>query len=401
MKLPSLWMIIPRWHTILFMIGMIDHAKESPFYLRFGITIITLAILAVGLYFGSGILLPFFFAILLAILLLPAVRFLQRLRLGKIVSIALTIFLTMMVLGSLIYFLSTQVGNFIDDFPTLEKRFHQILWSSQKWVKENMNIGMRAQREYINETTENMKNNSSQIISTTFLTLTGAISYLVFLPIYSFLILYHKDTIKRFLIEICKNGDEHKVRDLLQESQTISQQYLTGLLIELCIVFVLNTTGFLILGIKYPVFLALLSALLNIVPYIGMITANVICMIITIMSSNNTMDGVWVCVILGAVQLVDNNLLMPMIVGNKVKLNAMAIILGVLVAGTLAGVAGMFLAIPGLAVLKLIFERVDRLKPWAILLGDSASVEEETKNPAKRLVSRVRSESKEKKKVST
>jgi predicted PurR-regulated permease PerM len=394
-------MIIPRWHTILFMIGMIDHAKESPFYLRFGITVMTLAILAVGLYFGSGILLPFFFAILLAILLLPVVRFLQRMRLGKIASIGLTIFLTMMVLGSLIYFLSAQVGNFIDDFPTLEKRFHQILWSSQKWVQENMNIGMRAQREYINETTENMKTNSPQIISTTFLTLTGAISYLVFLPIYSFLILYHKDTIKRFLIEICKNGDEYKVRDLLQESQAISQQYLTGLLIELCIVFVLNTTGFLILGIKYAVFLALLSALLNIVPYIGMITANIICMIITIMSSNNTMDGIWVCVILGAVQLVDNNLLMPMIVGNKVKLNAMAIILGVLVAGALAGVAGMFLAIPGLAVLKLVFERVDRLKPWAILLGDSASVEEETKNPAKRMVSRVRSESKVKKKIST
>jgi predicted PurR-regulated permease PerM len=185
---------------------------------------------------------------------------------------------------------------------------------------------------------------------------------------------------------------------VLQESQMISQQYITGLLIELCIVFTMNTTGFLILGIKYAIFLALLSALLNIVPYIGMLIANAICIVVTLMSSKNPADAIWVSIVLTAVQLVDNNILMPWIVGNKVKLNALAIILGVLIAGMLAGVAGMFLAIPALAVLKLIFERVDRLKPWSILLGDETTAEEEMKNPVKRVISRVRSRSKDKKK---
>jgi predicted PurR-regulated permease PerM len=203
--------------------------------------------------------------------------------------------------------------------------------------------------------------------------------------------------IKKFLIEICKDGNEDKVRDVLHESQLISQQYITGLLIELCIVFTLNTVGFLILGIKYPVFLALLSAFLNIVPYIGMLIANIISILVTLMSSPEPTDAVWVCVVLTAVQLVDNNILMPWIVGNKVKLNAIAIILGVLISGALAGIAGMFLAIPALAVLKLIFERVDHLKPWAILLGDETTIEQEKKNPVKRVFHRVRARSKEKK----
>lgn len=377
-----------------------DHSRETPFYLRFGITVLSLGVLAVGLHFGRGIVLPFFFGILLAILLLPVTKALQRWHFGKIPSIAISILAAMFVIGIIVYFLSAQIGTFVADFPTLEKRFNELLWTAQKWVQENLNIGMREQREYIDETAEKMKTDSPKIVSRTVLTLTGAVSYLVFLPIYGFLILYHKDMIKKFLIEICKNGNEDKVREVLQESQLISQQYITGLLIELCIVFTLNTIGFLILGIKYPVFLALLSAFLNIVPYIGMLIANIISILVTLMSSQEPVDAVWVFVVLTAVQLVDNNVLMPWIVGNKVKLNAISIILGVLISGALAGVAGMFLAIPALAVLKLIFERVDHLKPWAILLGDETTIEQEKKNPVKRVIHRVKSRARERKKIS-
>lgn len=375
-----------------------DNVKESPFYLRFGITIISLAVLALGLYLGKGILLPLFFAILLATLLLPVTKFLQKFHLGKFGSISIALLFTMVIIGFLIYFLSSQIGNFLADIPGLEKRFHDLLWSAQNWVHDNMNIGMQAQKEYIEETTEKMKTQSPQILSKTFLSLTGFISYIVFLPIYTFLILYHKDLIKRFLLELCTNGEEDKMRAVLQESQIISQQYLTGLLIELCIVFVMNTAGFLILGIKYPVFLGLLAALLNIVPYIGMLIANIICVVITLMSAPQPADALWVAVVLIVVQFVDNNILMPWIVGNKVKLNALAIIIGVLIAGSLTGIAGMFLAIPALAVLKLIFERVDNLKPWAILLGDETTAEDEKKNPVKRAFTNVRNKALGKKK---
>ena len=58
---------------------------------------------------------------------------------------------------------------------------------------------------------------------------------------------------------------------------------------------------------------------------------------------------------------------MPMIVGNKVRINALVTIVGVLVGGALCGIPGMFLAIPGLAVLKVIFDNVSDLQPWGLL----------------------------------
>jgi predicted PurR-regulated permease PerM len=363
---------------------------ESPFYLRFGLSMLGLGLLALAIYLGRTILVPFFFSIMLGSLLLPFVKLLQRHRFSKVLSISIALILSVIVIGSLVYFLSTQIGSFLEDIPALQKRFNQLLWSAQQWVRDNFNIGIRQQNEYIEEASEKMKTDSPEMVSRTVVTLTEAISYVVFLPIYTFLILYHKDMIKRFLIEVFKDGEEAKVREVLQESQFIAQQYITGLLIESCIVFTLNSAGFLILGIKYPIFLALISALLNIVPYIGMLIANIFCLSITLMSSPDPTLGLWVVVVLTAVQLVDNNILMPYIVGSKVKLNALAIILGVLTGGALAGFAGMFLSIPALAVMKIIFERVDNLKPWSILLGDEVTAEEEKKNPIKRTLSRVR-----------
>lgn len=255
-------------------------------------------------------------------------------------------------------------------------------------MHEHMNIGYKAQKEYLDETTEQIK--APDIVSRTVLSVTGVISYLIFLPTYAFLILYHKDMIKKFLITVFKDGTEDQVRDILQESQLISQQYITGLLIEFCIVFALNSTGFLILGIKYPIFLALVGAILNLVPYIGMIIANIICIMITLMASSDPTDAIGLAAIFAGVQLIDNNVLMPLIVGNKVKLNALAIILGVLTAGAISGIAGMFLAIPSLALFKVIFERVEHLKPWAMLLGDETTLEEEQKNLVKKVFTRVR-----------
>ncbi len=373
-----------------------NSAERTPFYLRFGLTLISIAILASILHFGRDIILPFLFSILLATLLLPITRKLQRWRFGKILSISVSVILSLIVIGSLIYFLSNQIGGFIDDFPLLQKRAKQLVWEGQQWVYEHLNINYKAQKEYIDETAEQMKTSSPNFVGQTFLTLTGIISYLVFLPIYTFLILYHKEMIKKFIIDICSDDQENRVTDILQESQVISQQYITGLIIDFTLVFTMNTTGFLLIDIKYPVFLGFLAALLNVVPYIGMLIANIICAIITLTSSSEPLDAVWGAAVLVGVQLIDNNILMPLIVGNRVKLNAIAIILGVLTAGALAGVAAMFLAIPALAVLKLIFERVPHLKPWAIILGDEVTIQEEKKNPLKRVFFNARAKAKQK-----
>ncbi len=362
---------------------------EDPLYARLSLNLLTLALLATGLFFAQGILLPLFFSILLAMLLHPVVNFLNRRHLDRVVAILVSIIISLCVIAIIIYFLSKQVGTFLDDIPTLKVRMQQLIAEAKVWIEDTFNIGIREQNQYLSDTKEKMTTDGPAMVQQTVLTLTEIISYFILLPVYTFLVLYHKDTIKRFLAELFRRSEEDKVTEVLDESQIICQQYLTGMFIELMIVFTLNSIGFLLIGIKYPIFLALTAALLNIVPYIGMLIANIFCILVTLVSTDDFSNIFWVAGVLGAVQIVDNNMLMPFIVGSKIRINALAIILGVLVGGALCGVPGMFLAIPGLAVMKVVFERVEPLKPWAILLGDETTTRREHKNPIKSVFSRI------------
>ena len=177
-------------------------------------------------------------------------------------------------------------------------------------------------------------------------------------------------------MNVFSDKEAENVTEVLNKSKSIVQSYMAGLMIEMAIVASLNTVGFLVVGIQYAIFLAVLAALLNLIPYIGMLIANVFCMLVTLTSSQQFSDIVWVGVVLLMVQFVDNNILMPKIVGSKVKINSLITILGVLTGGALIGVSGMFLAIPFIAILKTILEKTEGLKPWGMLLGDEITVHE-------------------------
>ena len=182
-----------------------------------------------------------------------------------------------------------------------------------------------------------------------------------------------------FISESVSEGHPDKVGDVLYQARTIGRDYVLGLFIDMTIVFTLNSVGFLIVGIKYPIFLALVAAILNLIPYIGMLIANIFTVLITIVSTDDPANALWAAIVLAAVQFIDNNFLMPLIVGNKVRINALVTIIGVVVGGTLCGIGGMFLAIPAIACLKVIFDNVPDLKPWGMLLGDDVKAEKKKK----------------------
>ena len=159
---------------------------------------------------------------------------------------------------------------------------------------------------------------------------------------------------------------------VLGKVRYVIKVYILGLFIEMAIVAVMNCTGFLILGVKYAFLLGVIAALLNVIPYLGIFSACVISLLIT--STTNTPGTVvGVGIVLLVVHLIDANIILPKVVGSKVKINVLATLLSVLVGNALWGIAGMFLFIPLIAVVKIIFDSAEELKPWGLLLGEDPS----------------------------
>ncbi|MFL5773945.1 MAG: AI-2E family transporter, partial [Flavisolibacter sp.] len=118
-----------------------------------------------------------------------------------------------------------------------------------------------------------------------------------------------------------------------------------------------------------------IGGILNILPYIG----GLIAIALPVLMVTITREGyTGQLLVIGAylvIQFIDNNILVPRIVSSKVQINALISIIVVLLGGMLWGIPGMFLSIPFIGVLKIIFDRVEGLQPWGKLLGDEVPTE--------------------------
>lgn len=347
-----------------------SQTNTLPFYAKFCFNLLTIVLLGWLIYIGQDILMPLFFAVVLAILLLPVSNRLVRWGLPQVPSMLLSILLAVALITTIVYFLSMQIASFANDLPSIRSNLNEHWHTVQQWVRTTFSLSYKEQDQAVKEMTTDMKGSGTSMVGTTLITALSAILMIVLLPIYTFLIMYYRGLIRKFFMDIFPDRHHNSVEEVMQESKTIVQSYMVGLLIEMAIVAALNATGFLIIGIQYAIFLAVLAAILNMIPYVGMLVATVVCLLISLTTSNNMTDLLWVAATLLVVQFIDNNFLMPYVVSSKVRINALVSIIGVLIGGSLAGVSGMFLSIPGIAIIKTIFDRVEGLKPWGMLMGE-------------------------------
>ena len=156
------------------------------------------------------------------------------------------------------------------------------------------------------------------------------------------------------------NNEEHpKVQEAVRETEVIIKYYLVGIMIQIAYLIILLGGILFIFGIKHAILIGITFAILNLIPYLGALVGNLIGVLLTLTTSQE-MWQIWA--VLGTiafVQFLDNNILMPRIVGSKVKVNALVSIVSIIIGGAMAGVSGMFLSIPAMAVLKILFDKSD------------------------------------------
>jgi predicted PurR-regulated permease PerM len=335
------------------------------------------AIELMGVYFlgmiilaGSDVITPIVTAFFLAVMLLPVNRFLRRKKVPETLAIFLSILFLAIIIGLLVWFFSSQISQLISDFPQIKKNVQSHLNTLSQWVQTKWGMSTQKQVELINKQNEKVFNVAGGILSGAAASVTGTLIFIGLLPIYIFLILFYKNLLIRFVFIWFPQQNQPKVEEAIRETEVIIKSYLIGLLIQVTYITILLGGILLLIGIKHAILIGAIFAVLNLIPYVGALVGNVLGVLLTLSSSQELWPIFAVLITIAFVQFLDNNILMPRIVGSKVKINALATIIGVIVAGSLAGVSGMFLSLPVIAVLKIIFDRTDAFRQWGVLLGD-------------------------------
>lgn len=145
-----------------------------------------------------------------------------------------------------------------------------------------------------------------------------------------------------------------KIEKYINSTNTVFYKFISGQLIDAVIVGILVTIAMSIIGVKYAVLLGFIIGLFNIIPYFGAIVAVVISIIITIITGGISQAIIMALVVI-VLQQIDSNIINPKILGDSLEISPLLVIFAVTVGGAYFGVLGMFLAVPVVAVLKIIF----------------------------------------------
>ncbi len=354
--------------------------RGQPFNIRLAAVIVSIIAIGYLVVEGKELLSPIVFSCLFSILLLPlAAWFEKRCRFPKSAAAMISVVLMLLAIAAVLYLVGAQLTRLASDWPLFKQQMGVSINNLQHWIAGKFHITRYQQRDYVDTAKNQLLDSGSAVVGATLVSASSMLLFLVFTFIYTFLFLVYRGLIMKFFIAVFRDENAAVVRDIVEQVQYIVRKYITGLLLEMAIVTAIVATAFSILGIKYAILLAIITGLFNLVPYVGIFTALAISSLITVASSPAPGQAVLVIVTLIVTHLVDSNVLLPLIVGSKVRINALVTIIGVVIGEMLWGIPGMFLSVPVIAVLKIIFDRVEPLKPWGLLLGDEETKKKERK----------------------
>ena len=340
-----------------------------PLYLRMSLLILGILAFFYILHVGQNILVPLVFALVIAILLNPAVNYMER-RMHRVIAITIVVIAAAIIILGLLFFIGSQAFMLSNSFPLFNLRFNLILSDCVRWTAGAFDINPTQIELWISNAKNEWMNNTPAFIGQTLNTLSGVLIIIFLIPVYIFLFLFYKPLLLQFIAMLFLENNHETIVDILLETKKLIQKYLQGLLIEFVFISGLYTIALLLLGINYALLLGVIGGLLNLIPYIGRFIA----VSLPIMLALVTKEPIFTFYIFGAyalIKFIDNNFINPMIVASRVKINALFSIVVVLIGGALWEIPGMFLSLPVTAIIKVVFDRITVLKPFGFLLGDS------------------------------
>lgn len=333
----------------------------------------TFIIIALGLYgliVAKFILAPLAFAIFFTIMFHPIAAYTEKILKNRIVAIIITLILVLIPIAALFTILSYQTVQVFENIPNISGKLRQGVSTIFEWLDQHWGVTREQTQQWL-------ENNFSKVVDTplTFIR-KGISSSATFLmnalitTIFVFLLLLYRTSIKNFFLVQSPKNKRKEAYEIISRVQFTVSRYLYGMLMVIMILAVLNSTGLYLIGINYSIFWGSLAAILAIIPYIGTTLGGLLPFIYSIPTAEFWWQPLAVVALYSGIQSIEGNLITPNVVGSSVKINSLVAIISMIIAGYVWGIAGIVLALPVVAIIKLFFDHTSSMKGLALLLSD-------------------------------
>ena len=341
--------------------------KEYSHINRFATVLLTIILVIYAMVMAQSILLPLAWAMLLSLLILPPVQWLES-KMPRPLAIILVLIIVTGTFGFILYLLSVQVVGVLDDLPRITQKLDRWMIDFQQYAVSQWGISNDMFSRQLATSVSEMISAALVTIRNSLSTIFQTITILTVIPLYIYFMLYYRDLFYDGFIRIVKNY-EQRAAVLVKKINAMIQRYLSGMLLVTVIIGILFYLDLLLLNIKYAFFFAVLLAVFNLIPYIGVIVSSLVVILYSLVTSGSLFYPLALLVSLWFIQFLENNFITPFVVGSRVKVNPLAALIAIFAGSSIWGISGMVLFLPLVGVLKTICEEIESLRPYGIMLG--------------------------------
>ena len=331
-------------------------------------SLVIITLLVYGAYYSRAVVVPLIFSIFMALILYPLIQKLESKGINRALSITIVMLIMLCFISGCIWIIGAQADKIIVDFPALKDQFLRYIDNLGMQIEERLKISTDQQINFIKTNSESILSSSTTFFGNFLSVTSNVVTFFTLVPIYVFFILLYRDNFKSFLYHLRPENNGQDYFGMFTEVKNLVQNYITGLAIVISIVALLNSVGLLILGIRYAILLGIISAVLTVIPYIGIAIGASLPIIMALITKDSYFYALGVLGLYVLIQFVEGNFITPKVVGSKVKINPLAAVFALIVFGSIWGIIGMIMAIPLTGIVKIILSSDERLRPFAFLL---------------------------------
>lgn len=322
------------------------------------------------LILAKPILVPLGFALLISFILYPLAKKLEIWGINRMFAAIFSMVVMILIVGGGIYFFLTQITNLPNVLSDFQDKIMGLLKDIIIYINSHVNLEKDLEQDYIIEQLmEWFKNVAFPVAENTFYTTTSILADLLATIVFTFLLLIYRTGLTQAFIKFSPIDKREIAFNMFKKVQKVGQKYLSGMIILIIILGLANSLGLWIIGVDSPFLFGFLAAAMSIIPYVGTTLGASIPVLYAFMSHDSLWIPFAVAVLFWFIQLIESNFLSPKVVGSSLQINALAAILSLLIGASVWGIAGMILFLPFVAMLKVICEEYDQLKPVALLIA--------------------------------
>lgn len=322
------------------------------------------------LYVGRSFFIPIAYGVFLAFMLKPLRDRIEKVIPNRVFAILLSFFAVLSLIGGTIFFFAIQITEVISSADNIVANLQRSLEEIMLYCGDYIGWTKMETTDFVAENFIGGIDKPLGLLTSGLSTSSVVLTNVALIVIYAFFFLLYSTAFKRFTLGQFPDDAQLEGMETLREVQSVASSYLGGMLTVMLVLGTLNSVGLYLIGIPYALLWGFLGAFLAVIPYIGTALGGLLPVLYSITVTDTIWQPIAVIILYATVQSIEGNLITPKVVGNSVKINALAAVVAIIFGAFLWGFAGLIIAIPLLAMLRIIMEHVQPLKPVALLLSD-------------------------------